>query len=116
MADPKYTWSPPEHPERTLAVPDTLPEDAWGDHVKLPEPTPVWATLHYPGLGDLRLPVFAIRRSDVAVLVQTGWQGVRQEAWVPRDGVTVRQLKARQSDRRRTDLPAGEGHRERGRT
>lgn len=113
-AEEKYTWHPPEHPERDLAVPDTLPEDQWGDHALLPEPLPVWATLHYPGLGALRLPVFAVRRSDVAVLVQTGWQGVRQEAWVPRDGVTTRQLQERPPERRRPDLPNDEGHRSRG--
>lgn len=117
MAERNNTWSPPEHPERVLPEPLSIPETERGDHEPLPEPQPVWATVPYKEFGDLRLPVFALRRSDVAVLVETGWQGVRQECWVRREGVTVRTLKARQHDRHDPalrHLPKGEGHSSRG--
>jgi len=117
MADEKRAWAPPEHPERILPEPLSIPESERGDHEALPEPQPVWATVPYEEFGELRLPVFAIRRSDVAVLVETGWQGVKQQCWVPRAGVTVRTLRARLPDKHdpaQRHLPRGEGYTARG--
>ncbi|WIB65887.1 hypothetical protein [Curtobacterium sp. MCBD17_040] len=94
-----------------------MPEGERGESAALPEPVPVWAVVPFREFGELRLPVFAVRRSDVAVLVQLGFQGVLQEAWVRRDQVTTRQLKARGRDRYAdvpAHLPKNEGHRSRG--
>lgn len=53
----------------------------------------MWADVSFVSIPDvLHLKCFAVASSEVAVLVQTSWQGRLQEVLVDRDYVFRRQL------------------------
>lgn len=64
-----------------------------GPLVSVDPPEPVWADIEFEQIPDkLHLKCFAVASCEVAVLVQTSWQGRLQEVLVDRDYVTRRQL------------------------
>ncbi|MFJ3035567.1 hypothetical protein ACIPC2_14255 [Curtobacterium pusillum] len=59
-------------------------------------PQPVYADIAFETIPEkLHLPCFAIAASEIAVLVETAWQGRRQEVLVDRDHVFRRTLRPR---------------------
>lgn len=61
-----------------------------GDLEPISPVAPVWADIEFIGIGTLHLKCYAAAVSDDAVLVQTGWQGRRQDVVVARSVVTKR--------------------------
>lgn len=93
----EHRWAPPQHQDVLIYAAESLPLDAVGSPEQVDPPQPVWiANLRFDEIGVLeRVKAFAVARSDVAVFVEIAWQGRLQRAWLPRDTVTVRQLKPR---------------------
>lgn len=88
-------WAPPEHPEVQLIDPFSLSEEARGsDVVRASEPMPVHAWVQFPTFLH-RVKGFATAWTTDAVLVEWGWQGRKQEAWIWRSGVRHRELRGR---------------------
>jgi hypothetical protein len=89
----EHQWSPPEHQDVTLHQPVSFVRELAGELVTIGPPQPVWANIAFESIPDvLHLKCFAIASSEVAVLVQTSWQGRLQEVLVDRDYVFRRQL------------------------
>jgi hypothetical protein len=84
----EHQWAPPEHPDVTLRQPVSFSADLAGPLTTIDPPQPVWADIAFEQIPDtLHLKCFAIASSDVAVLVQTAWQGRLQDVLVDRDYV-----------------------------
>lgn len=93
---PEHKWAPPEHPDVTLHRPVGLGVELAGTLTEIHPPQPVYAVIAFETIPKaLHLPRFALAASDVAVLVETSWQGRRQEILVDRDRVFHRRLKPR---------------------
>lgn len=89
----EHQWSPPEHQDVTLHQPVGFDPELAGTLTTVDPPQPVWADIAFEQIpGRLHLKCFAVATSEVAVLVQTSWQGRLQEVLVDRDYVTRRQL------------------------
>jgi hypothetical protein len=89
----EHQWSPPEHQDVTLHQPVSFDREFAGQLVTVDPPQPVWADIRFEQIpGPLHLKCFAIASSEVAVLVQTSWQGRLQEVLVDRDYVFRRTL------------------------
>lgn len=89
----EHQWAPPEHPDVTLHQPVSFSAELAGQLTTINPPQPVWADIAFEQIpGKLHLKCFAIASSDVAVLVQTAWQGRLQDVLVDRDYVTRRAL------------------------
>jgi hypothetical protein len=92
----EHKWAPPEHPDVTLHQPVGFDPELAGELTPIAPPRPVFADIAFATIPDpLHLPCFAIAASDVAVLVETAWQGRRQEVLVDRDHVFHRTLRPR---------------------
>lgn len=93
----EHRWAPPEHQDVQIHAAASLPLGEIGSPISVDPPQPVWISrLRFDEIGVLeRVKAFAVARSDVAVFVELSWQGRLQRTWVPRDTVTVRQLKPR---------------------
>lgn len=92
----EHQWAPPEHPDVTLHQPIGFNAELAGSLTVIEPPQPVWADIAFEQIPNpLHLKCFAIASSDVAVLVQTAWQGRLQEVLVDRDYVTRRALEPR---------------------
>ncbi|WIA95786.1 hypothetical protein [Curtobacterium sp. MCBA15_004] len=93
----EHRWAPPEHQDVPIYAAESLPLDRVGSPEPVDPPQPVTVHgLRFEQIGVLaEVKAFAVARSDVAVFVEIAWQGRLQRAWVPRDTVTVRALKAR---------------------
>lgn len=88
---PEHRWAPPEHPDVTLHQPISFDVKLAGALSTINPPQPVNADIGYETIPDtLYLPCFAIAASEVAVLIETSWQGRRQEVLVARDHVFQR--------------------------
>lgn len=93
---PDHKWAPPEHPDVTLHQPISFDAELAGPLLSIDPPQPVYADIAFKTIPDtLHLPCFAIAASDVAVLVETSWQGRRQEVLVDRDHVFHRMIRPR---------------------
>ncbi|MFJ7289233.1 hypothetical protein ACIQUC_13020 [Curtobacterium sp. NPDC098951] len=93
---PEHKWAPPEHPDVTLHQPISFDAELAGPLLTIDPPKPVYADIAYGTIPDLlHLPCFAIAASEVAVLVETSWQGRRQGILVDRDHVVHRTLQPR---------------------
>ncbi len=93
---PQHKWAPPEHPDVTLHQPIGFSVALAGRLSTIEPPEPVYADIMYQTIPEtLHLPCFAIASSKVAVLVETSWQGRRQEVLVDRDHVFRRTLRPR---------------------
>ena len=89
----EHQWAPPEHPDVTLHQPVSFNAELAGPLTTIDPPQPVWADIAFEQIpSKLHLRCFAIASSDVAVLVQTAWQGRPQDVLVDRDYVTRREL------------------------
>ncbi|PYY38839.1 hypothetical protein [Curtobacterium sp. MCPF17_046] len=89
----EHQWSPPEHQDVTLHQPVGFDWELAGTLVAINPPQPVWADIRFTNIPNvLHLKCFAIASSEVAVLVQTSWQGRLQEVLVDRDYVFRRRL------------------------
>lgn len=62
---------------------------------------PVWCRVEMSRTGWQRVPGFVDAKTDELVLVQFVHMGFAHKVWLPRDRVTVRQLKARSDDESR---------------
>ncbi|WIB16288.1 hypothetical protein DEJ34_03905 [Curtobacterium sp. MCPF17_050] len=92
----EHQWAPPEHPDVTLHQPIGFNPELVGELTTIDPPQPVWADIAFEQIPDtLHLKCFAIASSEVAVLVQTAWQGRLQEVLVDRDYVLKRALDPR---------------------
>lgn len=89
---PEYRWSPPEHPDPPEDQPAGVPGVEWSELV---HHAPVWCRVEFSRTGWQRLPGFVEAATDAIVLVQFPFMGFAHKVWLPRDRVTVRQLKAR---------------------
>lgn len=95
-AMPEHKWAPPEHPDVTLHRPISVSSELAGALSRIYPPQPVYADVAYETIPKvLRLPCFAMAASDVAVLVETSWQGRRQEVLVDRAHVFCRVIRPR---------------------
>jgi hypothetical protein len=56
---------------------------------------PVWVRVEFSRTGWQKLPGFVDAKTDSIVLVQLVHMGFAHRLWLPRDRVTVRQLKPR---------------------
>lgn len=93
---PEHRWAPPEHPDVTLHQPVSFSVELAGLLSSIDPPEPVYADIVYETIPEtLHLPCFAIASSEVAVLVETSWQGRRQEVLVGRDHVFRRTIRTR---------------------
>ncbi|WIB16661.1 hypothetical protein DEJ34_05910 [Curtobacterium sp. MCPF17_050] len=89
----EHQWSPPEHQDVTLHQPVGFDPALAGALTPIGAPQPVWADINFTNIPNvLHLKCFAIASSEVAVLVQTSWQGRLQEVLVDRDYVFRRAL------------------------
>ena len=89
----EHQWSPPEHQDITLHQPVSFDQELAGPLLTIDPPEPVWADIQFEQIPDkLHLKCFAIASCEVAVLVQTSWQGRLQEVLVDRDYVFRRHL------------------------
>jgi hypothetical protein len=72
----EHQWSPPEHQDVTLHQPVGFDPELAGVLTPVYPPKPVWADIAFEQIpSTLHLKCFAVASSDVAVLVQTAWQG-----------------------------------------
>ncbi|WP_416394237.1 MULTISPECIES: hypothetical protein [unclassified Curtobacterium] len=92
----EHKWVPAEHPDVTLHKPVGVDVKDAGALVSIDPPRPVYADIDYETIPEtLHLPCFAIATSEVAVLVETSWQGRRQEVLVGRTRVFHRTIRQR---------------------
>lgn len=94
----QYQWHPPEHPDPPEDQPAGVPGVEWSELV---HHAPVWVRVEMSHTGWQRLPGFVDAKTDELVLVQFVHMGYGHKVWLPRDRVTVRQLKARRDDESR---------------
>lgn len=89
---PQYRWSPPEHPDPPEDQPLGVPGVEWSERV---DHAPVWVRVEFSRTGWQRLPGFVDAATDDRVYVQLVHMGFAHRLWLPRDRVTVRQLRRR---------------------
>jgi len=86
-------WSPPEHPDppedRPLGI-DADPAAAATDGYP-----PVWVRVQLTRIGEQRCPGFVEWASADRVFVQLVHMGFVHHLWLPRDRVTLREIKPR---------------------
>jgi hypothetical protein len=106
----EHQWSPPEHQDVTLHQPIGFNPELAGTLTPIDPPQPVWADIRFSSIPDvLHLKCFAIASSDVAVLVQTSWQGRLQEVLVDRGLVMLHgSSESLKSPARRVDGEGGQ--------
>jgi hypothetical protein len=81
----EHQWAPPEHPDVTLHQPVDFSPELAGALTPIDPRQPVWADIRFVSIPDvLHLKCFAVASSEVAVLVQTSWQGRLQKVLVDR--------------------------------
>lgn len=89
---PDYQWSAPTHPDPPEDQPHGVPGVEWSQWV---DHAPVWVEVEFSRTGWQRLPGFVDAATDTIVLVQFVHMGNAHKAWLPRERVTKRVLKAR---------------------
>ncbi|PZE92616.1 hypothetical protein DEI95_08155 [Curtobacterium sp. MCBD17_008] len=92
---PEHQWYPPEFPDVTLLQPVQFDRELAGELQAIGPRQPVWATIEFEGVGPLHLKCFAAAASETAVLVESSWQGRKQDILVERCRVTRRTLQPR---------------------
>lgn len=89
---PQYQWSAPIRPDPPEDQPLGVEGVEWSE---LAHHDPVWVRVEFSRTGWQRLPAFVDAKTDDIVLVQLVHMGNAHRLWLPRDRVTVRQLKPR---------------------